>query len=115
MRGSSRSGRDPATPRTWSTSSWWITSRRNTEEAPPEPGVALERRLLTRLALQEELPGRLRARAERLEHLALAARQAALRVRQLLEEPIERGGEEGQRRRVVLEQGGDRNRLGSRD
>src|SRR5205823_5626164 len=78
----------------------------------PRPRVAREGRLLALLARVEERTRRQRSFRERLEQLALAAREPVARARQLLEQAAQRGREERQRRRVAREERFERRRLG---
>jgi hypothetical protein len=81
----------------------------------PDPRVADERRLLGRLARDEELGRLARPVEQRLEQLVFSAGKAGPGVRQLLEQPPHGGREEGQRGGVAFQQRGQRRGVGCAD
>jgi hypothetical protein len=91
------------------------SARAELGEPPERPSVALEGRFLLALASQEDLDGRTCAVCERLEYLALAARQAVVGVRQFLQEADQRRREQRQGRSVPRQERLDRSRLRSAD
>src|SRR5262245_27678348 len=89
-----------------------LPARREPGEPPPDPGVAVERRLLTILHGEEEPPGRGRAGGEHLEQRALAPRKAVTGAGKLLEQAVEGRPQERQRGSALREQTLDRRRVG---
>src|SRR5439155_6579806 len=86
--------------------------RLQTCEAAPDPGIAVERRLLARLVRGEQLVRQPRAVCEQLEQLTLAARQSRRHVGELLEQAAEGRREVRQRGAVLPQKRLDRGRLG---